>query len=192
MMSRILILFILAISTQIYASNGTSKIESCSLSTLDNGVGYWPWRHAQPFPWNNIQGTWQVAGNNKKTMYFVFKVTKDSSSRKVIDTRVYEEGDSCSKLSANGIAYINANAKNTVRAQIADSQNKYSIKLAWFNTIDLNMDDADCGDSVLGASKQIIGTNKPGSSFDSMLKPDSTENFILKKVSPLLEYSCEK
>lgn len=164
------------------------KVETCNINTL-GGIDLWPWRNAQPFPWNNIQGTWQVTGS-KKPMYFVFKITKDSTARKIIDTRVYEDGDVCSKPSAKGIAYINANAKNTVRAQIADNQYKYLLKLAMFNSTDLNIDNADCGDSVLGASKQIIGSNKPAGSFDSFLKPTDVDNFLLKKISPLLEYSC--
>lgn len=190
-MSRIIMLCILMISTVVTAKSEVAKVESCSLGILDNGVGYLPWRYAQPFPWSNIQGTWQVAGS-KKPLYFVFKITKDDTTRKIIDTRVYEDGSACNAPIAKGMAYIYANAKNTVRAQIADKDYKYLLKLAMFNTTDLNIENADCGESVLGASKQVIGATKSNSSgFDTYLRPNEVDNFLLKKVSSLLEYSCQ-
>lgn len=188
MISRILLIVFLMAS---FAEAQSIRPERCSVNILDNGVGYWPWRQAQPFPWSNIQGTWQLAGS-QEPVYFVFRIAKASSTRKIIDTRVFEEGTVCSQPTAKGIAYIDANAKTTVRAQISDSQYKYSLKIGKFNTIDLKMDIENCGESILAVSKQVIGSNNVAHFFDNLVRPEEMENFLLKKVSPLLEFACEK
>lgn len=39
----------------------------------DDRWTHWPWRLAQPIPWNDIQGIWKIEGSGESVSYFSFK-----------------------------------------------------------------------------------------------------------------------
>lgn len=163
---------------------------------IQGGVDIWPWSHAQPFPWNNIQGVW-ILRQNDSTTYLRARVIKTTNKIKQLNLAVYSENN-CVKPIAKGSGYIDSSEKNVVRAFITDGKSKYQIKLAMFGPEDLKdmkVDMFGCDDNVMAASLKLIGSDsatRQCSSETYFSSSTEIENILLKKVSDDFIINCKK
>ncbi|MFZ3229846.1 MAG: hypothetical protein WA160_06555 [Pseudobdellovibrio sp.] len=180
---------ILSLSFLFIAS--ASSAYSCDIK-IQGGIDTWPWAVAQPFPWNNIQGIWQLNTDLADT-YFKIRIGISDSQRKVlIISKIV--GGNCSKPVAKGVGFVSSNEKNVIHAVIADDQLRYQLKLAVFNPQDISSSliytDGRCNKNILAASAQIIGHT--GKMAEPLTETMPTENMMLKKVSNSLDSICKK
>lgn len=184
MKQLISILFLLLIAISPY--HEASAVMRCDSRTLSGGgVDAWPWSVAQPFPWSNIEGFWQIG--ETKGSFIRARVLSSNPSRKILSVSLYDDG-LCEKPYARGTGYIDATERNVVRALISDGIYKYQLKLGLFNTEDVNADNLTCGKSIMAISMQIIGHQDR-----SPINPELTQtmNTMLKKVTLDLPALCK-
>ena len=162
---------------------------SCDIQT-QGGVEGWPWSVAQPFPWTTIQGIWKLNSDASNT-YFRMRVTNSNATRKLLKIEKITGGN-CKIPIANGVGFINSDEKNVVRMIMSDKNLRYQLKLAMFDTKDLaSAGVGSCGQQVLAASMQVIGTtgNTGGPISIDQYEP---QNMLLKKISSSLDSVCKK
>ena len=162
---------------------------SCDIKT-QGGVDGWPWSAAQPFPWTTIQGIWKL-NSDSSSIYFRMRVTNSNATRKLLKIEKISAGN-CKTPIANGVGYINSDEKNVVRMIMSDKSLRYQLKLAIFDTKDLaSAGSSSCGQQVLAASMQVIGTTD-NNSIPINIDQYEPQNMLLKKISSSLDSICKK
>lgn len=155
------------------------------------GVDGFPWSIAKPFPWSDIQGVWKLR-DGANPYYLKAKVIRTTSNRKILSLSVISEGN-CAKPIAQGLGYVDFSERNVVRAIMNDGVSKYQMKLASFDVRDLEIDSYRCGDNVVVASIQAIGSirnNRVG--LRGITTERSSENVMLKKTTDDITTVCRK
>jgi hypothetical protein len=190
MMSKILTVLIIVFGLTA-RSEISPSLGECS-SRIQGGVDVFPWSAARPFPWNNIQGVWQLKEGLTPT-YLKARVTRTTSNRKIIDLTIISNGN-CAKPVARGVGFIDVSEKNVVRAIMNDGVSKYQMKIALFDIKDLVSDTNGCDESIMAASLQVFGSlpPSPGVIYPPEYSTESTQNIMLKKVSDDLISICKK
>lgn len=158
--------------------------------TMGGGVDVWPWSFAKPFPWDNIQGFWQL-GDSDST-FLKARVLSTTNNRKILSVAIYGEGI-CSKPYAKGTGYVDIAEKNVVRAILSDGVYKYQLKIGMFDPRDV-AGVSMCGQNIMAASMQVIDrARNSANSKVAPLDPDVTEthNMMLKKSSLDPVSSCK-
>ncbi len=186
-MKKFILAVILVFCVNVFAQN-TNTCSSTTLPAGGGGVTVWPWSLAKPFPWTSIQGVWTAVGADKSNLVFDFKVTRTTDKIKQLFVEIYNRED-CKKAYMRGVGVVNTNQKNVVRVNM----NNVLMKLAMFNTADLEMDTYTCGAKTLGATFYRLA--EPESSvYESTgsVNAFQSSNIILKKVSNANLYRCKK
>jgi len=193
-MKRIVLAVLFAFCTNVFAQS----TNICSNDTFPaggkggGGVVVFPWSVARPFPWTSIQGVWVVANanNDQSNLVFEFKVTRSTEKMKQLFVQIYER-DNCKKAYMRGVGVVNNTDKNVVRINM----NNVLMKVAMFNTADLEMDTNTCGPKSLGANFYRLVDNDDRRTYDfggSGSINNEESNMILKKVSNASQYRCKK
>lgn len=148
------------------------------------GVGdAFPWSLAQPFPWTKIQGLWRVDGN--ADLVLKLKVIRQTTSLKQLEVEIYSKSESCLQPKMKGVGLLTSLEKNVVRIII---DNKL-IKLAVFNSTDLEMNPDLCGNQIMAISMIDLGFN---AALDAPSESSQIKNMVLKKITPSLDLFCKK
>lgn len=192
-MKRILLAVLFSFCTTVFAQ----ATNVCSNDALPAGKGgggvvVFPWSIARPFPWTSIQGVWVVANatNAQSNLVFEFKVTRSTEKMKQLFVQIYER-ENCKKAYMRGVGIVNTNEKNVVRINM----NNVLMKLAMFNTADLEMDTYTCGPKSLGANfYRLVDNDDRNHTYDLNTGSINTEesNMILRKISNASQYRCRK
>jgi hypothetical protein len=154
-------------------------------STIQGGVDIFPWKQAQPFPWTTIQGLWKVQGN--ADFILKIRVIRQTPRIKQLEAEIYSREESCSEPKLKGIGLVTAFEKNVVRINV---DNKL-IKLAIFDSLDLEMNPLTCGQRVMAISMIDLGVDLDSSFVSSENQYEST-NMVLKKITSSLDLYCKK
>lgn len=173
------------------------RVEECS-AKIQGGVDVFPWSVARPFPWNDIQGVWEVKGNSSDVqIYMKARVSSTIGNKKILNISIIEEGN-CGQPLAKGTGFIDYNDPNVVRSMVNDGTYRYQLRMALFNSKDLSIDSMACGDHVLAASIQILGQSsscdESNSSrfFDLDGDNSAIQNIMLKKSSKDMSDICKR
>ncbi|MBC7420435.1 MAG: hypothetical protein H7328_06865 [Bdellovibrio sp.] len=153
------------------------------------GVDYFPWSVANPFPWSDIQGVWKLSSDS--SMYLKARVISSTKNRKILNVSLVSV-DRCAKPIASGTGYIDSLEKNVVRAVLSDGIYRYQIKLGMFDARDLKIDANVCGPNILAATVKILGTTPKAENIYRSTREAQTQNMVLKKVSDDLNAVCKK
>ena len=185
MMSKLIFILVFAIGL-----SGLAQSSDCNIKI--QGGDYFPWSNAKPFPWSDIQGVWKLT-DDIAPLYLKAKVVRSTTNRKILSLSIVSEGN-CSRPVAQGVGYVDFSERNVVRAMLNDGSSKYQMKLASFDVRDLEMDSFTCGQNIMAASLQMIGSAGPGSGPSSYAteRTDGPHNIMLKKVSNDLTSICKK
>lgn len=177
-MRNLLVIVSLFFSLQVFAQN------QCG-SVLQGIVDVFPWKIAQPFPWTTIQGLWKVQGNGD----FILKirVIRQTARFKHIEAEIYSREESCIEPRLKGVGLITAFEKNVVRIKV---DNKL-IKLAIFDSLDLEMNPEACGQRVMAISMIDLGVDLDSPLASSEAQYEAT-NMVLKKITSSLDLYCKK
>jgi hypothetical protein len=177
MKSNLLLLVILFMSFNVFAfpvCGGNANITK--------GIEPWPWSLTKPFPWDNIQGFWQL-GDDSST-YLKARVLSSTPDRKILALTIHTKGI-CSKPTSKGIGYILVAEKNVVKALVSDGTYKYQLKLGMFDSQSLGMQSCT-KDTVVAMTMQVVGyVVKSTAPTPAPLDPQITEIYkmLLKKVT---------
>ena len=189
-MKTFLIVFITIfnfVSVSLADSNNTSTCDSI----IQTGGDAWPWSVAQPFPWDNVAGYWQLG--NDQSSFLSVRAMSSTKNRRILSLSVLSNG-LCSKPSAKGTGYIDITDKNVVRALILDGVYKYQLKLGMFDSRDVFLN--DCASNIMALSIQVIARAKKANvpSAAVPLDPSVTEtrNLVLKKLPAGVADACKK
>lgn len=183
---------VLAVAVSAFSSTGQAQCNSNSI--LKGGVDILPWSVVRPFPWDNVQGYWQLGDNT--SIFLKAKVLSSTSRRKILQLTVHVNG-LCSKATARGTGYVDASEKNVVRALISDANNKYQVKLGLFDSRDLALASEGAvyscfGQPVMAASMQLLESNSSeGVQLDLETGHAETQNLLLKKVTVDVAEFCK-
>lgn len=186
-------LFVLSLNA--LAMTGSSHELECSVKT--QGVDYFPWGSASPFPWGKIQGVWMVqTEDSKKPIYLKARVSITLSNIKLLNLTIVQEGN-CAQPIAEGTGYVNYKEPNVIRAMVNDGNFKYQMRLAQFESKYLSMNSELCGESIMAASIKILGHSSPRfTEKENEVRlgddGDAIQNVMLKKVSNNLNSICKK
>ena len=187
-MKKFILAVILVFCANVFAQN-TNTCSSTTFPASGGGVTVWPWSLAKPFPWTSIQGVWTAVGADKSNLVFEFKVTRSTDKIKQLFVEIYNRED-CKKAYMRGVGVVNADQKNVVRVNM----NNVLMKLAMFNTADLEMDANSCGTKTLGAT--FYRLTEPEDSFyensSGSTNASQSSNIVLKKVSNANLNRCKK
>lgn len=167
-----------------------SAWQECNAKIKGGGVDGFPWSIAKPFPWSDIQGVWKLR-DGANPYYLKAKVIRTTSNRKILSLSVISEGN-CAKPIAQGLGYIDFSERNVVRAIMNDGIAKYQIKIASFDVRDLEMDAYTCGENVVAASIQPIGSIRSSARLGLRGTEGLTENVLLKKTNEDIATICRK
>ncbi len=185
-MKTLILAVLFAFCSTVLAQVNTNN--TCSGTALPaGGHDTFPWSVARPFPWTSIQGVWTVVDLEKSNLVFEFKVTRTTAKSKQLFVEVYER-DNCKKAYMRGVGVVNSTEKNVVRINM----NNVLMKIAMFNTADLEMDKSTCGPKSLGATFYRLADNiNSGIANErSVINAEQSSNMILKKVSNAYDYRC--
>ena len=162
--------------------------QTCNIQT-QGGIDTWPWQHAEPFPWDNIQGVWKL-NTDSSDVYFKMKVTGQNKKGKILNISKFSTKN-CTKPLATGVGFVGTQEKNIVRGVISDKLLRYQITLGLFETKQLSDDVVSCGDQVLAASMEVIGQR---GAYNSPIDPAAyqIELMVLKKVPRSFESICKR
>lgn len=165
-----------------------STLSSCANESkpFGGGTDAFPWSIAKPFPWTSIQGIWTATSEDGANLYFEFKVTRSTSKIKQLAVEIYHAKD-CKKAYMRGVGVTSNTEKNTVRVNM----NNVLLKLALFNTADLELTSPSCGYKALGATFFKLNDDGDGT-FRAARTARSTEsrNVLLKKISNSSSFKC--
>lgn len=157
---------------------------SCGATTF-GGPDVFPWKIAQPFPWTTIQGLWKVQGN--ADFILKIRVIRQTARIKQLEAEIYSREESCTEPKLKGVGLITAFEKNVVRI---NADNKL-IKLAIFDSLDLEMNPVACGQRVMAISMIDLGVDIDSPLASSEAQYEST-NMVLKKITSSLDLYCKK
>lgn len=171
-------------------SGDFSAWQECN-AKIQGGADGFPWSVAKPFPWADIQGVWKLR-DGALPYYLKAKVIRTTSNRKILSLSVISVG-SCSRPIAQGLGYVDFSERNVVRAIMNDGISKYQMKVASFDVRDLEIDSSSCGDNVVVALIQPIGSirNHRGLLHGSETEGGS-ENIMLEKTTEDVATICRK
>ncbi len=181
MIKNLLVIASLFFSFNILAASAPS---SCG-PTIQGGFDNFPWKQAQPFPWTTIQGLWKVQGN--ADFILKIRVIRQTTRIKQLEAEIYSREESCTEPRLKGVGLITAFEKNVVRINV---DNKL-IKLAIFDSLDLEMNPTFCGERVMAISMIDLGFDLD-SPFVSPESQYETTNMVLKKITSSLDLYCKK
>jgi hypothetical protein len=188
-MKRLILAVLFVFCSNVFAQ--VSINNTCSGTALPSGGGSdtFPWSVARPFPWTSIQGVWTVVDIEKSNLVFEFKVTRTTEKSKQLFVEIYERGN-CKKAYMRGVGVVNTTEKNVVRINM----NNVLMKVAMFNTADLEMDTNTCGPKSLGATFYRLAdtADYEMKNEKAMINVEQSSNMILKKVSNSYLYRCKK
>ncbi len=177
-MRNLLVVASLFFSLNMYAQNQCGAVVQ--------GIGdSFPWKQAQPFPWTTIQGLWKVQGN--ADFILKIRVIRQTARIKQLEAEIYSREESCTEPRLKGVGLVTAFEKNVVRINV---DNKL-IKLAIFDSLDLEMNPETCGQRVMAISMIDLGVDL-GSPFVSPENQYETTNMVLKKITSSLDLYCKK
>lgn len=168
----------------------TAENPSCGLNKQGGPIDTFPWSVAQPFPWNTIQGLWKVSDSQDQVMRM--RVVRQDQNAKHLSVDVMSRNQ-CSGPVMKGVGIVTAAEKNVVRLTLTDKEGQtYMMKLAMFDTADLQMDQNLCGQSILAAS--VITLDNEGEDDISADPAKSAEqsNMMLKKITNSTDFYCRK
>ena len=170
-----------------FPDNDKTKIGSCGYNT-QGGADTFPWSLAQPFPWDTIQGLWKVSDDADQVVRM--RVVRQDQKVKHLSVDVLSRRLCSSTM--KGVGIITAAEKNVVRLSLTDSQGQtHLMKLAFFDTRDLQMDQNICGASVLAATVvHFEGEGEDDNGLDP--KPAEQSNMMLKKITDSTDFYCKK
>lgn len=188
MRNFMMLLIVLFSSLNLYA-------QSCDSTQIlgKDPVDGWPWSVARPFPWDNIEGYWQI-GTDEEATYLKAVILSRRTDRRILEVSIYR-GSVCNKSFAKGTGYIDAAEKNVVQTILVDNQYRFRFKMAMFDMKDVTDNiTPSCRKRVLGASFQVIGRSPRSSERSTPLDPDVMEiqNMMLKKLSTDPSVDCKK
>lgn len=162
---------------------------SCGLSKQGGPIDTIPWSVAQPFPWNTIQGLWKVSDSPDQVMRM--RVVRQDQNAKHLSVDVMSRSQ-CNGPVMKGVGIITAAEKNVVRLTLTDKEGQtYLMKLAMFDTADLQMDKNLCGQTALAASV-ITLDNEGEDDAGSDIKTAEQSNMMLKKITSSTDFYCRK
>lgn len=179
---------LLSLSLIFFASLAHSQ-QSCNIQAL-GGIDNWPWRYAQPFPWDNIQGIWKLS-TDSSDVYFKMKITGQTKKGRILSITKFST-DNCSKSLASGVGFVGSQEKNIVRAVLSDSSLRYRLTLGLFDTKQLTEKNVACGDQVLAASMEVIGHRNLSPASSGAPVANEVQLMVLKKVSRSFETICKR
>jgi hypothetical protein len=174
----------LLVIASLFFSLCASAQNTCGATTF-GGPDVFPWKQAQPFPWTTIQGLWKVQGN--ADFILKIRVIRQTARIKQLEAEIYSREESCTEPKLKGVGLVTAFEKNVVRINV---DNKL-IKLAIFDSLDLEMNPAMCGDRVMAISMIDLGGDLD-SPFVSPEYQYETTNMVLKKITSSLDLYCKK
>ena len=167
----------------------TQENPSCGLSKQGGPIDTIPWSVAQPFPWNSIQGLWKVSDSPDQVMRM--RVVRQDQNAKHLSVDVMSRSQ-CNGPVMKGVGIITAAEKNVVRLTLTDKEGQtYLMKLAMFDTADLQMDKNLCGHTALAASV-ITLDNEGEDDLGGDLKTAEQSNMMLKKITSSTDFYCRK
>ena len=175
--------------TKVEQQLASQENPSCGLNKQGGPIDGFPWSVAQPFPWNTIQGLWKVSDSPDQVMRM--RVVRQDQNAKHLSVDVMSRNQ-CNGPVMMGVGIVTAAEKNVVRLTLTDKQGQtYMMKLAMFDTADLQMDKNLCGQSVLAAS--VITLDNEGED-DITADPANAEqsNMMLKKITNSTDFYCRK
>ena len=193
MMLKMIYIFILLFNFQAVANLPTAL--KCNGQT--QGGDLFPWCLAKPVPTDEILGYWR----SEDDPYFYIHIRPKNliENPKKIDL-FFHSGDLCSAPLAYGLGFVDTVEKNVIRSVVQDqnSENKYTLKLAIFNSMDLNCFDFH-SQNVMGVSMRLINTNMKSSQASFMLNQRTANifnhtnsyNMIFRKIIPDINNLCE-
>ncbi len=173
----------LLVIASLFFSLTAAAQNSCG-PTIQGGPDYFPWSVAQPFPWTKIQGLWRMQGDS--SLVLKLKVVRQTSRIKQLEVELYSRATGCEVPMIKGIGLVNSSEDNVIRINLGNKL----IKLAAFNTADLELNSALCGQQVLAISMIDLGSDF-GSTLDSVNQYQA-KNMLLKKFSASLDLNCKK
>jgi hypothetical protein len=176
---------ILLVIMSLFFSLNSLAQNSCGPS-LFGGPDVFPWSQAQPFPWTKIQGIWKVQGQDD--LVIKMRVIRQTSRLKQLEIEIFAKAESCVDPKLKGIGLITFYEKNVVRFNI---DNKL-LKLAVFNSVDLEMNPEQCGQQVIAVSMIDLDAIRTGQSGSSSNLNYGSTNMVLKKVTSSLDLYCKK
>lgn len=163
---------------------------SCGYNKQGGPIDGFPWSLAQPFPWNSIQGLWKVSDSPDQVIRM--KVVRQDQNAKHLSVDVLSRNE-CNGPLMKGVGIITAAEKNVVRLSLTDKDGQtYMMKLAMFNTVDLQMDKHVCGQSVLAASVLTLDNDDGEDDVGDNLKTAEQSNMMLKKITSSTDFYCRK
>ena len=188
MMKTVSLLIILA--TMSWTQTAPAAQDPCASAVLQGGVDILPWSTARPFPWDTIGGYWQLGDSN--SVYIKAKVTSATNKRKILQLTVHADG-LCSKASARGTGYVEANQKNVVRALVADEKFRYQFKIGLFDHNDMSSPLMACSRDVMAVSVLVLGrTENLAEAVPLDQSLSEAQNLVLKKVTIDVDDFCQK
>ncbi len=179
---------LLVIASLFFSFNILAVVQPATCGpTVQGGFDNFPWGlgKAQPFPWTKIQGLWKVDGD--LDLVLKLKVIRQTENLKQLDVQIFSKVHSCNNPIMHGVGIITSLEQNVVRIII---DNKL-IKLAVFNSSDLEINAEVCGEQVLAASMFELSSDS-GTVLDSETPPTQVTNMLLKKISTSLDLVCKK
>lgn len=167
---------------------------SCGINKQGGGpIDTFPWSVAQPFPWNTIQGLWKVSHSHDQVMRML--VVRQDQYVKHLSVDVLSRNQ-CNGPVMKGVGIITAAEKNVVRLTLTDKEGQtYMMKLAMFDTADLQMDKNLCGQSVLAASVLTLDNEGEDDNMGNTGDDNKTaeqSNMMLKKITSSTDFYCRK
>ncbi|MES2802578.1 MAG: hypothetical protein V4654_08815 [Bdellovibrionota bacterium] len=172
---------------QVGEGDKQSKVGSCGYNTL-GGADTFPWSLAQPFPWDSVQGLWKVSDDPDQVVRM--RVVRQDQKVKHLSVDVLSRSACGSTM--KGVGIITAAEKNVVRLNLTDLKGEaHLMKLAFFDTRDLKMDQEVCGQSVLAATVVHFDNEGEDDPINSQ-KPAEQSNMMLKKITNSTEFYCKK
>lgn len=162
----------------------TAAAQNTCGPTIQGGPDYFPWSVAQPFPWAKIQGLWRLQGDS--SLVLKLKVIRQTSRIKQLEVEVYSRSSGCAAPLIKGVGLLNSSEGNVIRINL---DNKL-IKLAAFNSSDLELNSALCGQQVMAISMIDLGSDF-GAPLDTVNQYQA-KNMLLKKFSASLDLNCKK
>ncbi|AZZ35391.1 hypothetical protein CIK05_00765 [Bdellovibrio sp. qaytius] len=164
-----------------------TKIGSCGYNT-QGGADTFPWSLAQPFPWDTIQGLWRVSDEPDQVVRM--RVVREDLKVKHLSVDVLSRRACASTM--KGVGLVTAAEKNVVRLSLTDDQGEtHLMKLAFFDTRDLRLDQNICGASVLAATVVHFDGEGEDDIADDQ-KPVEQSNMMLKKITDSTDFHCKK
>lgn len=188
----ILLVFVMSFASISYA--GFEDDFTCDTTVAGGDV--WPWCVALPFPWEEIEGYWRL-GNDKQS-YLQARLERAAegveSGRKILKIYLHNDGI-CSKAYAVGTGSIYPSEKNVMQGLVSSYLYRYQLKIALFDSRDLEGYSGD-QPSVMGMSVWVIGeterkpVKKIEKNYVMVDKSAPVHNKMIKKITLDVDKMC--